>query len=181
MADLAVNALVMSADGSKVIAGGAFQTINGSEAYGMGAIDPSTGALLPWLTTQVIRNAGAESAILSLTHRRHRHLRHRLPLRWRRKPGRLVLGQPHTGELIWVEDCHGDTYERLPGAEAVYTVSHAHYCGNVGGFPQTDPWSFSYALAWSKNATGTVSGPDPLRLPRGQAPPAPSMISWFPG
>ena len=65
-ANLAVNALVMSADGSKVIAGGAFQTINGSEAYGMGAIDPSSGALLPWLTTQVVRNAGPDSAILSL-------------------------------------------------------------------------------------------------------------------
>lgn len=179
-ANLGVNALVMSADGSKVIAGGAFQTINGSEAYGMGAIDPSSGALLPWLTTQAVRNAGPDSAILSL-----------------RTDGTDIYGTGYhfggggnlegsfrangtTGQLIWVEDCHGDTYDVFPGAEAVYTVSHSHYCGNVNGFPQTDPWSFSYALAWSKGATGTVSGPDPYGYPEVTGQPAPSMIGWFP-
>jgi PKD repeat protein len=179
-ANLAVNALVMSADGSKVVAGGAFETINGSDAYGMGAIDPSSGALLPWLTTQVVRNAGAESAILSL-----------------RTDGTDIYGTGYhfggggnlegafrangiTGQLTWVEDCHGDTYDVFPGPESVYTVSHSHYCGNVNGFPQTDPWSFSYALAWTKNATGTVSGPDPYGYPEVRDQPAPSMIGWFP-
>lgn len=179
-ADATVNAMVMSPDGSKVIAGGAFQTINGSSAYGMGAIDPASGALLPWLTTDVVRNAGPNSAILSL-----------------RTDGTDVYGTGYhfgsggnlegafradgsTGQLIWVEDCHGDTYDVFPAQSAVYTVSHSHYCGNVNGFPQTNPWSFSYALAWSKEATGTATGPDPYGYPAFPGQPAPSMISWFP-
>lgn len=179
-ADFTVNAMVMSPDGSKVIAGGGFATINGSAAYGMGAIDPSTGDLLPWLTTNVIRNAGESAAILSL-----------------RTDGTDIYGTGYTfggggnfegsfrangstGELAWMEDCHGDTYDVYPSPAAVYTVSHSHYCGNVNGFPQTNPWSFSYALAWSKEATGTVAGPDPYGYASFTGQPAPSMISWFP-
>ncbi|PHD69942.1 hypothetical protein, partial [Bacillus thuringiensis] len=59
-----------------------------------------------------------------------------------------------TGELVWVEDCHGDTYSAFPAGDAVYSASHKHYCGNSGGFPQTEPWTFHRATATTKDARG---------------------------
>ena len=43
-ADRLVRAMVMSPDRSRVIVGGSFTTLNGTDAYGMGAVDATTGA-----------------------------------------------------------------------------------------------------------------------------------------
>ena len=161
-ADYTVNALVLTPDQSKVIVGGAFQNVAGGAAYGLAAVDATSGALLPWAANQTVRNAGANAAILSLT-----------------SDGSNIFGtgyvfgaggnlegtfsaNPTTGAVNWVEDCHGDSYGVYANAAAVYTVSHAHYCGNVGGYPQTDPWSINTrrSIAWTKDATGTI-GHDP--------------------
>ena len=84
--------------------------------------------------------------------------------------------------LVWVEDCHGDSYDSYPATYgAVYVVSHAHYCGNVGGFPQTDPWSTNMrrATAFTRRVTGTVQH-DHLGYHDFAGQPSPSMINWFP-
>ena len=39
--------MVMSPDERRVIVGGSFTTLNGVPAYGMGALDASTGATVP--------------------------------------------------------------------------------------------------------------------------------------
>lgn len=108
-ADATVNAMVMAPDGSKIIAGGSFANVNGAPAYGMAAIDPTTAALLPWAATNSIRDAGTNSAILSLT-----------------TDGTAIYGSgyrfgtggnlegsfkasPSNGAIQWIEDCHGDT------------------------------------------------------------------------
>ena len=180
-ADAQVNALVLTPDGSKVIAGGSFTTINGASAYGLGAIDATTGALLPWLAGNTIKNAGANSAILSL-----------------KTDGTSVYGsgyhfgsggnlegifsaKPDTGEVNWIEDCHGDTYDVFPSNDVVYGVNHAHYCGNVGGFPQSPNWSTNgrNALAFTKAVTGTL-GHDPHGYFDWFGTPSPSLLNWFP-
>ena len=88
---------------------------------------------------------------------------------------------PNTGAIGWIEDCHGDTYSAYSTGQAVYTVSHAHYCGNVGGFPQSDPWSTNQrrAIAWTNAPAGTIY-PDPLGYFNWAGNPRPSMINWFP-
>ncbi len=58
---------MLTPDGSKIIAGGSFQNVNGSPAYGLAAIDATTGALLPWAAGNTVRNAGLNSGIYSLT------------------------------------------------------------------------------------------------------------------
>jgi PKD repeat protein len=180
-ADYTVNALTLTPDNSKVIVGGAFQNINGQPAYGLAAVDAATGALQDWAANQTVRNAGTSAAILSLT-----------------TDGSAIYGtgyvfgsggnlegafsaDPTTGAINWVEDCHGDTYGVYANDAAVYTVSHAHYCGNVGGFPQTDPWSTNmrFAIAFSKDATGTITR-DPLGYFNWEGKPSPSIINWFP-
>ena len=61
------------------------------------------------------------------------------------------------GALIWVEDCHGDTYSAVPMGDVVYTTSHAHFCGNIAGPPQTDPWTFHRTLTFTSEAKGIIT------------------------
>ncbi len=180
-ADYTVNALALTPDQSRVIVGGAFQNLGGAAAYGLGAVDATTGALLPWAANQKVRNAGASAAILSLS-----------------TDGTSIFGtgytygsggnlegtfsaDPNSGSINWIEDCHGDTYGAYSTGQTVYTVSHAHYCGNVGGFPQSDPWSTNqrFAIAFTANATGTLNH-DPLGYYDWYGNAGPSITNWFP-
>lgn len=183
-ADGHVNAMVLAPDNSKLMIGGAFQKVNGANAYGLAAINPTTGALMAWNTGNVVRDAGEKAAILSLT-----------------TNGNSVYGSGYvfsgtggnlegafkaeigTGNIQWIEDCHGDTYDVAVANDVVYTVSHAHYCGNIGGMPNSDPRSTNmrHAIAFTNAATGLVkhnteSGPytDWFGYQ------SPSIYHWFP-
>jgi len=46
---------------------------------------------------------------------------------------------PSTGKIIWVDDCHGDTYSTLPIGQVLYSTSHAHDCSVAGSFPEELP------------------------------------------
>ncbi|MBX9244948.1 PKD domain-containing protein [Actinotalea ferrariae] len=176
-----VNAMVISPDGSKLVVGGSFTSLNGSSnpGYGLGAVDATTGDLLPFAVNGLIRNGGRDASITGLA-----------------ADGDTVYGSGYVfgaggnlegafaanwsdGALRWVEDCHGDTYAVWPVGDVVYQASHKHYCGNVGGFPQTDPWSFYRATAVSKAATQTVTN-DPYGYFNFAGNPAPSMLNWYP-
>ncbi|UQX89356.1 PKD domain-containing protein [Jatrophihabitans telluris] len=184
-ADSNINAMVISPVGNKLIIGGSFQNVGGLPAYGLAAVDDTTGALQAWNATTAspnpVRDAGPQAAIESLT-----------------TDGTAIYGtgyvfgsggnlegtfsaDPTTGNLNWIEDCHGDTYDAYAFAGTVYTVSHAHYCGNIGGFPQSDPWSVNqkHALAFTTQATGTI-GNDPLGYYNFAGSPSPSLVNWFP-
>ncbi|RWZ59707.1 PKD domain-containing protein [Labedella populi] len=176
-----VAAMTMSPDGSKIVLGGAFTTVNGSSnpGYGLAAVDTTTGGLLPWAINNLIRNGGEDANINSLA-----------------SDGTSVYGTGYVfgsggnlegtfkadwngGELQWVEDCHGDSYSVSPADDVVYTAGHAHYCGNVGGFPQTDPWSFYRAIAFTKATTGTLTA-DPHGYYNFNGTPSPTLLNWFP-
>jgi len=178
-ADAQVLTMLMTPDQTKIVVGGQFTTLNGLAAYGMGALDPTTGEVLPWAANQLVRNAGTSAAINSLS-----------------TDGTKVYGtgyvfgpggnfegtfaaDPADGKVVWIEDCHGDTYSSYPVAGAVYTVAHAHYCGNVGGFPETDPRTFSRGLAWSAGPAGTVRH-DTKGYYDWYGQPAPALLTWFP-
>ncbi|WP_233198300.1 LamG-like jellyroll fold domain-containing protein [Cryobacterium sp. Y50] len=154
-----VNALTISPDGGRVIIGGAFTSYNGNSnpGYGMAATDAATGASLPWKINSIIRNGGKDAAILSLTSSEQGVI-----------GTGYVFGTGGTlegafraswdeGALIWVEDCHGDTYSAVPVGDVVYTTSHAHFCGNIAGPPQTDPWTFHRTLTFTSEAKGIIT------------------------
>ena len=176
-----VNALTVSPDGSKVIIGGSFTAYNGGSdpGYGMAATDATTGASLPWKVNSLVRNGGPQASILSLT-----------------SSDQGVFGTGYVfgtggnlegafraswadGSLIWLEDCHGDTYSAVPVDDAVYTAGHAHYCGNIDGFPQTDPWAFHRTLAFGMEPTGTITA-DPLGYYNFAGTPRPSLLAFYP-
>jgi PKD repeat protein len=176
-----VNALLLSPDKSKLVIGGQFTAINGSQqpGYGLGAVSTADASLLPFAVNDTVRNGGPDAAITSLS-----------------ATGDSIYGTGYTfgdggnlegafkssfssGSVDWVEDCHGDTYSVAAIGDVVYTAGHAHYCGNVGGFPQTDPWSFHRAIAFSNAATGTLTQ-DIHGYPSFTGTPSPTLLNWYP-
>ena len=180
-ADAGINAMVMAPDQSKVIVGGQFTTLNGAGWYGMGALDPISGASLPWAADATVQDGGVNAAVDTLS-----------------TDGTNIYGagyvfgaggnlegtfaaNPANGNIVWIEDCHGDTYSTYSSGSAVYAVGHPHFCDDVpGGFPQTTPWTFHRTVAFGTAVTGTL-----LHNPEGGyadfgGSPAPTQLDWYP-
>ena len=177
-----VNTMTISADGSKVFIGGSFTSYNGGDTpgYGMAATNSVTGASLPWAVNTVIRNGGVNGAITSLT---------------ATADGVVGTGYDYgnganfegtfrangtDGSLIWMEDCHGDTYSAVPVGNVVYTTGHAHYCGNMGGPVETAPRSYHRTLAFSMAATGTLTPNAVGSYVSFTGKPSPSILTFYP-
>ena len=180
-ADGEVYGITLGPDSTHIFAGGRFQNVNGTPAYGLAKIDATTGALVPWATNGVVRDAGAKSAILSIS-----------------TDGTSIFGtgyhfggggnlegsfsaDPDTGAINWVEDCHGDHYDHTVMNGYVYTVSHSHYCSNIGGYPQSSPWTTNqrHAMSTTANATG-LNRREAWGYANWEGTPSPSLTNWFP-
>lgn len=176
-----VNAMVLSPNGSQVVIGGVFTTLNGSNrpGYGLGRVDATTGATLSLDANNVVRDAGPQSAILSLSsdgtnfygtgyiYGSGGNLEGSFSAKW------------SDGKIKWVQDCHGDSYGTWAVASVVYVVGHAHYCQNIGGFPETSPRSYHRALAFSNAATGVMTR-DTQGYPSFTGVASPSLLNWYP-
>lgn len=180
-ANSGVHALALSPDGSRLVVGGAFTTLNGSSSpgYGLGAVSTSTGENLPFATNTLIRNGGTNGAITSLAGdddfvygtgytvgRAGGTLEGSFAARW-------------DGTLHWVEDCHGDTYSIWPRGDVVYQASHKHYCGNIGGFPQTVPWPYRHGTVVTREVAGTATR-EQFGYVNYAGQPVPAMLPWYP-
>ncbi|MGY3317957.1 PKD repeat protein [Arthrobacter sp. TE12232] len=176
-----VNAMTLSPDGASMVVGGAFTSINGSSnpGYGVAKVDTSLGAVLPFKINNIARNGGTTGAITTLA-----------------SDGVNVYGAGYTfgrsstlegmfsvtwtdDSTNWLEDCHGDTYSIQPLGDAIYLAGHAHFCGNIGAFPQAEPWQFNRGIAFSKKATGTVTA-ESHGYTDFAGNPSPSLLTWFP-
>lgn len=184
-ADSNVLAMVASPNNDRLIVGGQFQNLAGTPAYGLGAVSTTTGGPLSFAANNTVRDGGANAGITSLS-----------------TDGTSVYGtgfvygaggnlegtfsaNPYTGAITWVEDCHGDSYGSFPMGNTVYTVSHAHYCGPVGGFPQTggtnsSQWTYHRTLAFTKAVNGTLGHNQYSGYTDWFGTPAPSLVNWFP-
>ena len=181
-ANAEVHAMVMAPGGTKLVVGGSFETIGGQPAYGMGAVDLTTGALLPWAANQVVRNARTSAAILTLSTDGSDVFG--AGFTYGRADGNfegLFSARGDTGAINWLQDCHGDTYSAVPANGYLYLAAHDHYCGNVGGFPQTENWAVNqrHALSFTNQAAG-VHRREPWGYHNWEGWPAPSMVNWFP-
>ena len=175
-----VDAIALTKDGTKIVAGGRFTTLAGAAFRGLGAVNATTGVAMPWPTNAVVRNAGTNASITSLV--ATEDAVYGTGYAYGKTGGNFegtFSANPATGALNWLEDCHGDSYSSFPLGDAVYVASHSHYCGNIGGFPQTDPWTMHYATAFTKARTGTVTK-DPHGYWNFQGNPAPTLLNWFP-
>jgi hypothetical protein len=84
------------------------------------------------------------------------------------------------GTIRWIEDCHGDSYAAFPFQGAVYVASHAHFCGNVGGFPEVSPRRYQRGTAFTTGATGTVKTNTISGYYNFGGQPAPTLLTWYP-
>lgn len=181
IADGRVQALAVAPDGGSVVAGGNFTSVSGSSnpGYGLARLNGATGALLPLPVNTQARDAGANAAILSLeTDGTNFYGSGYVFGAGGNIEGSFAADWP-TGSLVWVEDCHGDTYSAYPAGAAVYSASHKHYCGNNGGFPQTTPWTFHRGTATTKVAT-RVNTADYNGYVDHRGQPSPTILTWFP-
>ncbi|CAN5331081.1 PKD domain-containing protein [soil metagenome] len=175
------NAVVVSPDGRSVVIAGNFTTIGGSSdpGYGLARLDSTTGAALALPLNHEVRDAGPHSAIGSLNSDSTSFY----GTGWHYGSGGNSEGvfsaSWATGELNWLEDCHGDSYSVQPFDGAVYVASHKHYCGNSGGFPQTDPWSFHHGTAVTNDVRGTNTA-DIYGYPDHPGTPRPEFLEWYP-
>ena len=94
----------------------------------------------------------------------------------------MFAAKPTDGTVRWLQDCHGDTYSVVPVGDVVYSVGHAHFCANIGGFPESTPKSNYRALAVTKTAGGVVAtnGQAGAHYGNFAGNPAPSLLNWFP-
>lgn len=177
-----VQALALAPDASKLVVGGSFTTLDGSgdPGYGLGAVNPATGDLLDFHANHVVRDAGANAAILTLTaDATNVYGSGYVYGDGGNLEGTFAAGWDDT-DLTWLEDCHGDSYGIYAASTAVYVGSHAHYCSSVHGFPETSPRSYHYATAFSLAATQTVSTTHFGDYANFGGQPAPSPLDWYP-
>ncbi len=179
-ADATVQALALTPDKSRVIVGGAFATVSTLSRKGLAAVDATTGAVLPWAAGNLIQNSGTQAAILSLNVDANAVY----GTGYTFGPGGNLEGtfsaEPNTGTIRWIEDCHGDHYQSYSNGSIVYAVSHSHFCGNIGAFPQSTPWIFHPGTAFTAQATGTITRNYLSGYYNFQGQPSPSMVTWHP-
>ena len=149
-----VRSIVEAVDGSAVAIGGAFESVGGSDKPGHGiAIFEKDGSLRKNNVSSVVRGAGAEASVMSVkadeqglyaaSYSRLGTFEGVMRLNWT------------TGDIDYMADCHGDSYDVLPAGDVVYAASHSHDCSNIGGFPDVS-YHYHNAVAYTNAATGTV-------------------------
>jgi len=178
----AVNAITVSPDGTKVLIGGSFTSYNNSTSpgYGLAATDSVTGASLPWAMNTVIRNAGVNGSITSLTSSADGAFGTGYDYGSGANFEGTFRANWNDGSLIWMEDCHGDTYSAVPFGNVVYTTGHTHYCGNMGGPAETSPRSYHRTLTFSMAATGTLAPNAVGNYDSFTGKPSPSILTFYP-
>ena len=180
VADRSVLAIAAAPDGNGVAIGGSFTSVNGSTSPGYGmAILENDGTVRANSLTSVVRNAGTYGAIMSL--RADSQGLYGSGYSQSRREGNiegLFRADWNSGELAYLADCHGDTYDVQPMGDIVYASSHTHDCSNIGGFP--DSRNYHHAVAFTNKATGTVLANTAPGYAEHEGQPAPTNLNFYP-
>ena len=179
-ADAPVLAMTLNHSKSKLVLGGRFAHVRSQSWRGMAAVDPVSGAVRSWAATATVYSYGKSAAFTSLT----ADAAGVYGTSYHYGPGSnlegMFLANNETGAIIWIQDCHGDSYANFPTPDVVYVASHAHYCGNIAGFTQTKPkWTYFHSTAFGKTVTGTIT-PDNVGYASLAGNPHPRLLHFFP-
>ncbi len=155
-ADSTVFRVAVAPDGSRVFAGGYFSDLNGVARRGTGALDPDTGATLPWATasflpphsgscTSDIRDIRVDSSNVYFAAE---------GTGGGCFDGTFAASQSD-GALVWRNDCLGATQAVEIIGNWLYKGSHAHNCSAAGAFGE-QPQSGRRHLLVEKLSDGTL-------------------------
>ncbi|WP_170166842.1 LamG-like jellyroll fold domain-containing protein [Actinomyces bovis] len=174
-----VHAVATEPGGSGVVIGGAFTKVNGSTNPGKGIaiLEAGSGQLRNNRVASVIGASGSRAAVWGLSadsrgiypamYSQSGTFEGVARLNWR------------SGELEWMLDCHGDSYDTFPSGDVVYISSHEHDCSNVGQFPN-DWHIYHNGTAVQNQAVGTVGRNTYRGYTDFQGQPATKLLSFFP-
>jgi hypothetical protein len=128
----------------------------------------------------MIRNAGANAAILSLAG--DNEYFYGTGYHWNKKgttEGSFAASW-QTGRLVWLEDCHGDTYSIVPFRGTLFSASHKHDCTTSGGFPETNPKTFHHGTVTTRTVEGENIADTQHGYPSSPGTPRPEILNWYP-
>jgi PKD repeat protein len=174
-----VMALVVTGGGTQVVAAGRFDTMNGTKATGVAALDPVTGANRTFAINQKITNQGVNSAVYSLTTYGDQVIGTAYDYYG---PGNLegsFVATATGGNIVEINDCRGDSYSSYATDGVLYVASHTHNCGNIGGFPEQPVRVHKFGTAYTLTPTGTV-GSSTITNANLKGQPAGSQLAWYP-
>jgi PKD repeat protein len=178
----------MNPSGTRIAVGGSFTALNGSSnpGYGLGMVDATTGANLPFAINNIVRNGTTNGAITTLTSDQDYvygggYTFGRVGGTWEG----VFAASWNDGVAHWVNDCHGDTYSLHVQGDVIYTASHTHYCENIDGIRQGDggvgEYPYFRGMAMGRTPTGTVTWePDQGRYYNFAGQPRSSVLTWYP-
>jgi hypothetical protein len=170
-ADLTVFRVAVAPDGSKVFVGGYFSHLNGDARRGTGALDPDTGADLPWGAAGSYLPPHSGSCTSDI--RDIRVDANNVYFAAEGTGGGCFDGtfaaRQSDGSLAWTNTCLGATQAIEIIGSFLYKGSHAHDCSSVGAFPQVPSGGARHLLVeklsdgslgpWYPNTSGNPLGP----------------------
>lgn len=181
-----VEGMALTPDGSKLVLAGRFTSINGVAAIGSGWVNATTGATVPFPANQRVQNGGYSAGFTSVTVRGNTLFFTSFGYLSNNDGSVANIEGPWaadatTGELLWVADCHGDTYSSYPSADgSLYYGGHPHDCTNTGDFPEVTPRVFHYGLAMSQGVEGTAALYTGTAYGNWDGMASSALRSWFP-
>lgn len=174
-----VMSLVVTSNGTQVVAAGRFAFMNGVAATGVAAIDAVTGATRPFAINQKITNQGDYSAIYSVTTDGPNVYGTGYDFGG---PGNVegsFVAKADGGAIVEVNGCRGDTYSSYPTNGVLYIASHTHDCSSIGGFPEQPVRVHKFASAYTIAPSG-VNGATTFSNKNMVGQPAGRQLDWFP-
>jgi hypothetical protein len=169
--DLTVYRLVVTPDGSRVIAGGYFSNLNGTARRGTGALDPDTGATLPWGSagTFLPPHSGACTSDIKDIRVDANNVYFAAEGTGGGCFDGTFAARQSDGALVWTNTCLGATQSIEIIGSFLYKGSHAHDCSSVGSFPEQPQSGRRHLLVeklsdgslgpWYPNTSGNPLGP----------------------
>jgi hypothetical protein len=168
-ADGIVDALALAPDGSRLLVGGDYETLAGVSQHGMGAVDPTTGAMEPWAATAASprdMNCDAEITDIVVTGTTA------VMSEAGNVPGCYdgdYAVNISDGSLLWLNNCEGGTATVEIVKGVLYRGAHNHDCahmqgGAFGGFtgiPARQPTTVYHHLEAQNLADGSFEHWDP--------------------
>lgn len=129
--------------------GGMFHQVNGVNSHALGVLDAATGANVPGFTVPYIipesyvvglQEADGRLYIVGRADRTGGNLN--------RLEGVMAMNS-QTGQILWGTDrhrCYGDAFAMQVVHGVLWTATHAHDCGPIGGHPEASPRFYAAVL-----------------------------------
>lgn len=180
-----VEALALTPDKARLVIGGRFQYLNNIYNPGIGWVDATSGAVLPFPANTVAKNWGYAAGFYSLTVTGDQIVGTGFGFIKNASSAANVEGMiaadATTGELRWHQNCLGDSYDAYPSSDGfLYLAGHPHTCANAAAFPEASPRVFRYGLAFSQDARHPTVKNAASGYAEWAGTPSPAIGNWFP-